>query len=172
MLPVGIRDSLSTLSGAELKVWICYMSHANKDGIAWPGRDLLCDETGLSPETVSSARSGLKRKLWLIPVHDGRNSFAGNGKFGSPRFKPVVPDGLNRDGNLPSHENGIIPSRENGILSSRTESTNRGGKTPSLSSSNEAYPKELIPQEGGVAIAPDCAQASAYLEDDDDEIPF
>ncbi|MGH9634649.1 MAG: hypothetical protein ACRD72_07435 [Candidatus Angelobacter sp.] len=107
MLPVSIRDRLSELSGAELKVWLCYSSHANTDGVAWPGRELLRKETGLSFDTLSAARASLARKRWLLPVEGGRNSRPKTGKFGSPRLTPAIPavTDSDRDGKAtPRHE--------------------------------------------------------------------
>src|SRR5262249_43285274 len=107
MLPVSIRDRLGELSGAELKVWLCYAAHANADGIAWPGRELLRRETGLSFDTLSAARASLGRKQWLLRVEGGRNSRPGTGKFGSPRFNPTIPPvtTVNRDEEKPPRQN-------------------------------------------------------------------
>jgi len=45
-LPLRTRERLHELTGAELKVFIAYLTHANMEGIAWPARELLCRETG------------------------------------------------------------------------------------------------------------------------------
>jgi hypothetical protein len=184
MLPVSIRDRLSELSGAELKVWVAYRSHANIEGIAWPGRPLLCEETGLSNDTISAARAGLKRKRWLVPVHEGRNSMSSAGKFGSPRFRPVIPSDLRRDDNfssrsIQSQEKDVLPSRSPDVSPSRGDSVHRDAENPSLSSSSEALPKELVPREGETA-APCGASATAvashfdpYRDDEgDEELPY
>lgn len=196
MLPVSIRHRLWELSGAELKVWLCYRSHANMDGIAWPGRTLLCKETGLSNDTVSAARSSLSRKRWLVPSHDGRNSRPNTGKFGSPRLRPVIPvdqvinvTDENRDGEIPSRREPVPETDRDGLTANHRDgnmplsrhgenNVYRDGKTQSLSSSSEALPKELFPLEGGSTSAPNGALASAlasppvYEEDDDDSLPY
>jgi hypothetical protein len=189
MLPVSIRDRLSELSGAELKVWLCYRSHANTLGDAWPGRDLLCTETGLSHDTISAARMSLVRKQWLMPVESGRNSIRSTGKFGSPRFTPVIPDSYElsrddktsarvkpvteyqRDGEKQVDRDGQMPSYRDG-----EKQVDRDGKTPSLSITNEVFPKELFPKEGEEPALRASATASVaapltYEDDPDDGVP-
>lgn len=41
--------------GADLKVYIAIVSHANRAGVAWPSRSTLARETGLGSVTVSRA---------------------------------------------------------------------------------------------------------------------
>jgi hypothetical protein len=192
MLPVSIRDRLSELSGAELKVWLCYRSHANATGVAWPGRELLHEETGLSHDTISSARAGLGRKRWLIPAQADRNSRPNSGKFGSPRFSPVIPEAKavtdgNRDGKAPSRvepeteyqrdgesqvdRDGKMPFYRDG-----ENQVDRDGKTPSLSITNEVFPKELFPKEGAELALRASATASVaapltYEDDPNDGVP-
>jgi hypothetical protein len=190
MLPVSIRDRLSELSGAELKVWLCYRSHANATGVAWPGRELLHEETGLSYDTISSARAGLGRKRWLMPVESGRNSIRSTGKFGSPRFMPVIPDSYElsrdektsarvkpvteyqRDGENQVDRDGEMPSYRDG-----ENQVDRDGKTPSLSITNEVFPKELFPKEGEelalrASATTSVASLSYEYEEGDEDIPF
>ena len=191
MLPVSIRDRLSELSGAELKVWLCYRSHANAEGIAWPGRELLGKETGLSNDTISAARAGLGRKRWLVPAQVARNSRPSTGKFGSPRFMPVIPStvtDIDRVGISPSRneratdlerdgENKDYRDREKPFYRDVENRAYRDGEMPSLSSSNEVVPKELFPGEGEEAAlraSPADAGPAPWdeVEDsDEDEVP-
>jgi hypothetical protein len=67
-LPYQVRSRLNEFTGAELKVWICLLSHANSkhDGKAFPGISLMVRETGLSKHGVDNAIGGLKDKGWIV----------------------------------------------------------------------------------------------------------
>jgi helix-turn-helix protein len=56
---VQFRDYLKLFKGAKLAVFLAIALHADEDGWAWPSRKLLCAETGLGPDTVSSALTAL-----------------------------------------------------------------------------------------------------------------
>ena len=65
-LPYHIRARICEFTGAELKVWIALLSHANKDSRrAWVGYNLLMRETGLSYHGVKEAIRGLRQKGWI-----------------------------------------------------------------------------------------------------------
>ena len=67
-LPYQVRSRLNEFTGAELKVWLCLLSHANSkhDGKAFPGISLMVRETGLSKHGVDNAIGGLKDKGWIV----------------------------------------------------------------------------------------------------------
>lgn len=87
-LPVEFRNRLSELDGYELKVWLCYLLHGNVESVAWPSRETIHLETGLSPDWISKARTKLKKNQWLVEEVTHRKS----GRFGAPRLIAVVPD--------------------------------------------------------------------------------
>ena len=96
-LPVTLRDRLLELTGAELKVWLAYTLHANKQGYAWPNRETLHRETGLSEDWISTARQGLVKKGWLERVGrkyevDYPEHYSPRvARFTAPWFRPVIP---------------------------------------------------------------------------------
>jgi hypothetical protein len=49
------RRALKELQGAPLAVFLCLALHLDADGIAHPGLDRICEETGYSRPTVCSA---------------------------------------------------------------------------------------------------------------------
>lgn len=121
-------------------MFIAYLTHANMEGIAWPGRELICRETGLHDDSVSTARSGLVRKGWLFPKGQVRRT---DGTLtGALRFAPIVPDA----GESPAPEI-VRHRRKSGTgKSQRTDAgvfrPTDAGESPALSSSNEVEPKE------------------------------
>ena len=65
-LPYAIRYRVAEFTGAELKVWMCFLSHANRQGKrAFVGMKRLLDETGLSEHGLDNAIAGLKKKGWI-----------------------------------------------------------------------------------------------------------
>ena len=65
-LDYAIRLRISEFSGAEFKVWMCHLSHANnKSGRSFAGVRMLIRETGLSEHAIKLAHAGLVRKGWL-----------------------------------------------------------------------------------------------------------
>ncbi|HWZ82837.1 MAG TPA: hypothetical protein VNW47_09445 [Terriglobales bacterium] len=65
-LKYAVRYRLSEFTGAELKVFICLLSHANnKTKRAWVGLGAVLRETGLSQCGIKLAIAGLKRKGWI-----------------------------------------------------------------------------------------------------------
>jgi hypothetical protein len=65
-LPYAIRARLSEFTGAELKLLLCLLSHANrKEMRVWAGMKLMLRETGLSKFGLDAAIAGLKKKGWI-----------------------------------------------------------------------------------------------------------
>lgn len=131
-LPVLLRERLHELTGSEFKVWFCYRARMSEDGLAWPGRDLLSADTGLSDEeTISACRSGLTRKGWLLPGGTQRTK----GRFDVPMFRPVIPD---RDGFSPSRETTVTVNARHG-----KDPVHRSGKNPLIRRTIEEERAEL-----------------------------
>jgi DNA-binding transcriptional ArsR family regulator len=55
-----------------LAVYLCLLRHAGKDGRCWPGKKLLCQETGLSKNSIRKALRKLEQ-LGLIRVRIRRD---------------------------------------------------------------------------------------------------
>jgi hypothetical protein len=65
-LPFAIRSRLGEFTGAELKVYLCLLGHANVKSLrTWAGLSLVRRETGLSEHGVTMAIAGLVRKRWI-----------------------------------------------------------------------------------------------------------
>lgn len=145
--PIKLRDRLHEFSGAQLKVWLAYLTHANKefDGLAWPGLDLLRKETGLSDDYISKVRWELVKNGWLV----SKGIIRKNGKFsGAPAFLPVIPERSDA-GNSPVPEKVRNRKKYGTGKSTRTDTgkfTATGtGKSPVRSSSNEVELREVEP---------------------------
>lgn len=65
-IPYWIRYRLGEFTGAELKVWLAHLSHANKKTKkSFAGVKLLMKETGLSEQGIKLAHRGLVNKGWI-----------------------------------------------------------------------------------------------------------
>jgi len=96
-VPVGLRDRLHELTGAEAKVLLCHILHSNKTDESYLSAETLSAETGLNRDTVYGAHSSLQRKGWLLKTGEHDNK----GRWKVPVFKLV----WNPDGETPSREN-------------------------------------------------------------------
>jgi hypothetical protein len=139
-LPVSVRGRLRELSGAELKVWLVYLTRADESGIAWPGRKSISDCTGLYDDSISAARRRLVEKGWLR--REGFHRKADGTLLGSLRFRVMVPDA----GEKPVPEKyrhrrktgaGEIPATDAGKTTAAD-----AGKTPARSRTNEVEPEK------------------------------
>lgn len=90
-LPVGFRDHLWELKGARLAVWLAHLLHSNREGISWPGLELLEKETGLDRKAIFRARRWLQEHGWLEAV-DGKQPRGARSRFESRRFRVLLPD--------------------------------------------------------------------------------
>jgi hypothetical protein len=146
--PINLRDRLHEFSGAQLKVWLAYLTHANQDfgGLAWPGLELLTKETGLSDDYISQVRWELVKKGWLVSKGIVRKK---DGTFsGAPAFQPVIPE-LSDAGISPVPEK-VRPRKKSGTGKSQRTDTGKftaadTGKSPVGSRTNEVELKEEEP---------------------------
>jgi len=141
-LPVRIRNRLHELSGAEIKIWVAYLTHANADNIAWPGLETLQKETGLSEDWISQSRGTLSEKGWLVRSDDERKS----GRFGSPRFQPVIPSEHHTKESPVRRESGaeLVRDEESQPHHTVLSQAHHTEESPALSSSNEVEPEKKI----------------------------
>ena len=182
-LPVTFRDRLHELTGAQLKVWISYLTHSNEEhgGLAWPGLKALARETGLYDDYISQVRGELIENGWLISKGVIRKS---DGTFsGAPAFVPVIPE--------PGCEKPIPEKvrlrRKSGTGKSRRTVTGEftatdTGKSPVRSRTKEVNKREVepslphIPLRGGVvgwmvsAFADRTYGSLFYTEDEADGV--
>jgi hypothetical protein len=146
--PINLRDRLHEFSGAQLKVWLAYLTHANQEfgGLAWPGLELLTKETGLSDDYISQVRWELVEKGWLVSKGIVRKK---DGTFsGAPAFQPVIPE-LSGAGINPVPEK-VRHQKNSGTGKSKRTATGKftpadTGKSPVRSSANEEQLKEEEP---------------------------
>src|SRR5580658_1906008 len=88
---VSMRGALPAMGGGETKVWLAYMLRANRDGMAWPSLKTLGQDTGLSCDRISKLRASLIDAGSLIPVGKATRNQMGGGRFGSPKFRVLLP---------------------------------------------------------------------------------
>jgi hypothetical protein len=139
-LPVRIRNRLHELSGAEIKIWIAYLTHANTDNIAWPSLETLQKETGLSEDWISQSRSTLTEKGWFVRCGSEKKS----GRFGSPRYQPVIPSEHHAKESPARRESGpeIVRAEENQADHTVLSQVHHPGQSTVLSSSIEVEPEK------------------------------
>jgi hypothetical protein len=96
IIPVELRNHLAELAGNELKVWMCYLTHANDESTAFLSDKTLGDETGLSQCTIQSSKKSLREKHWLGytgDVKQGRGNRSHNpdsNKFDVPVMRVLL----------------------------------------------------------------------------------
>lgn len=73
-VPAWIRPHLPQLKGGPLSVLVCYASHADRNGIAFPSLMTLRRETGYGHGSVKRARKLLARVGLLKPLRQARSS--------------------------------------------------------------------------------------------------
>lgn len=102
-LSYEIRCRLNEFTGAEFKVWMCLLSHANskRGNRAWCGIKLIARETGLSKHGVDDAIAGLKEKGWIVrqQVHScatGQRTSASTWCYWAPTVKNSMWDRVSR----------------------------------------------------------------------------
>lgn len=88
ILDFKFREIIHLFSGAELKVFIAIALHADENGKAYPGYDLLEKETGLHRSTVATALNSLcemriEDNLVLLRYRerDSEGKFVGGNKY-------------------------------------------------------------------------------------------
>lgn len=96
VLSYDIRYRLSELTGAEFKVWMAHLSHANvSHKRSFPRIETLAQETGLSEHGVKIAHQGLVRKGWLKRIrllNATSRRYVTSSSF--CQWPPPVPDSL------------------------------------------------------------------------------
>jgi len=85
-VPSWVREILADVKGAPVSVWIAYLSHADKDGLAWPSNKSLARTTGYSETTVKKAKKCLIAHGLLCADGQSRDG----GKFGRKKFRAVT----------------------------------------------------------------------------------
>lgn len=85
-VPSWVREILADFKGAPVSVWIAYLSHADKDGLAWPSNKSLARTTGYSETTVKKAKKYLITRGLLCADGQSRDG----GKFGRKKFRAVT----------------------------------------------------------------------------------
>ena len=58
-------ELIRQLRGPRLHLWLTYRSHANRQGLAWPSRRLLTEETGYNLQIVKRQTQWLVTAKWL-----------------------------------------------------------------------------------------------------------
>jgi hypothetical protein len=82
-----LRSALPYLKNSDVKVWLCFSSHANREGLAWPSDLTVARETGLAFRTVRSGKMRLIKAGLLVPTDQKRQ----RGRFGKKVFRVVEP---------------------------------------------------------------------------------
>lgn len=90
LLPFQFRERLYELTGAELSIWLAYFLHSDPEGIAWPSRDLLQEETWRNEDVITQVRARLVARGWLIRTGNKQPRKRGN-RFAAPAYKVVIP---------------------------------------------------------------------------------
>ncbi len=66
-----IDEVLEKMSDAEVRVFLVYSRHANKEGLSWPGNPLVAYKTGLSIRSVQRAVKSLLDKGLMTKISKG-----------------------------------------------------------------------------------------------------
>jgi hypothetical protein len=90
IIPVELRDHLAELTGNELKVWMCYLTHANDESTAFLSDKTLGDETGLSQCTIQSSKKSLREKHWLAYTGDVKQPRKAGSQFDVPVMEVLI----------------------------------------------------------------------------------
>jgi hypothetical protein len=88
MMDFRFRDILHLFHGPKLAIFFCIVFHADKEGRAWPGYELMQKETGYNKSTISAALQELcqmeiegQRVLLRYRVKDERGRFDGSYRY-------------------------------------------------------------------------------------------
>lgn len=82
-IPAWMRPLIKELTPAEWYVLSFYISHAGKDGMAWPSLLSLRGGRGKGKNTVQAAKSGITKRGLMVAEKQDRSS----GKFGKRAFR-------------------------------------------------------------------------------------
>lgn len=93
-VPANFRtELLARLKGAPLSVYLAYLSHSDKAGMAWPSLDSLATSTGYGVKVVKRAKHVLVQMGLLVPTDQARP----DGRFGRKRFRIATTVGSKGD---------------------------------------------------------------------------
>jgi hypothetical protein len=88
ILDFRFRDILYHFKGAKLGVFLCIALHADENGLAYPGYELIQKETGYSMSTINEALDSLcemeidgKRVLIRYRERDEQQQFVGSNRY-------------------------------------------------------------------------------------------
>lgn len=88
ILDFRFRDILHHFKGAKLGVFLCISLHADENGLAYPGYELIQKETGYSVSTINEALDSLcemqingKRVLIRYRERDDQQQFVGSNRY-------------------------------------------------------------------------------------------
>jgi len=144
---VDFRDVLHQFKGAKLAVFLAIALHADADGWAYPGYDLLCQETGYSRDAVRLALADLcemeinghRVLLRFQPPAGGGKQFGSNRYLLFPsayqvgKYDSAGVQHIGDTGNGFGSRGGKTPPRGNdGFGGGKTPPRYGGGKTPPL----------------------------------------
>ncbi len=158
LLPFSLRDRLHELRGGELALWLAYWLHSNKDGLAFPGRELLFDETWLNADVITRLRRQLVQKRWLVPAVRQRKT---NGQFSSSVFIVQIPpprsDKVSERPKRSHH--GKFPPRSDKVPTHRSDkvSEHRSDEVSELSTTSKEYIEVIQKDAPGGARSPTLA---------------
>lgn len=163
LLPFDFRERLFELSGAELHIWLAYFLHSNPEDIAWPGRELLQEETWRNQDVITQVRARLVTKGWLIRVGNKQPRKAGN-RFDAPMYKVVIPPRSDvkperkkrkHHGKFPPRSDVKPPHRLDVKPALRSDVTSERSITGSIKGSNTGAPSGAAsPSVAGFGAAP------------------
>lgn len=131
-----LRNALPCISGGAFKIWAAYLVRANADGVAWPGIETLARDTGLSRSQASRLRNKLVDDGWLLSAGTSRGA---RGTFGSPCFRPVIPQN-DRTAKMAHGENAV---RQESDSPHRKNSAHRTAKMAHEVDTSKKNPSEV-----------------------------
>jgi hypothetical protein len=96
----------ANMSGQERALSVAYLRHAGRDGLAWPGDDLLAKETGMNSRNARKTRVRLVRRGVLVV------SQAGGGRGHINRYRIECPKTRSQDDPLSPPINPVLSEPE------------------------------------------------------------
>lgn len=82
-IPAWLRHRLAELRGGPISVLLAYISHADRQGFAYPSLGTLCRETGYGLQSVKQGRKLLIEAGLIVPRTQERHG----GQFGRKIFQ-------------------------------------------------------------------------------------
>jgi hypothetical protein len=114
MMDFRFRNILHLFHGPKLAIFFCIVLHADKEGRAWPGYDLMRKQTGYNKSTISAVLQELckmeiegQRVLLRYRVKDDRGRFDGSYRY------IIFP----RDEEISEHEKPACPEKKEDLVS-------------------------------------------------------